>query len=150
VGKRGPLPQAGNVRQLRGNPGKRPIKPAPKAVPVAPSCPSWLSATARAEFRRVLPELSRLNIVSNLDRAILSAYAQAYATMVAASNEMGSSPIIEGQRSKEPVKSPAFTVFVQATTLMVSLAKELGLTPYSRARMANPTDPALQSDSDLD
>jgi P27 family predicted phage terminase small subunit len=153
MGRRGPLPQSPELQLLRGDPGRHGSTPTPQrlAVKAAPNPPSWISREAKAEWRRVTPELSRLNIISNLDRAILSSYVEAWSIAVAARREIGDSATIQGQRTKgERVKSPAMVVYVQATTLMVSLAKELGLTPYSRMRMANPTDPELEDTSDLD
>lgn len=126
---RRPLGQPDNVRELRGNPGKRSTKPTPEAIHEVPNAPTWLSREGAAEWRRVAPELRRLNIISSLDRAILSSYVETWAVMVAARKEIGSSPIIDCKRTKEPIKSPAWTVYVQAVKLMTKPCSRAG--PYS-------------------
>src|SRR6516162_2442649 len=70
-----------HLRLLRGNPGKRPIRPGPEPlVPSSvPEAPAFLSDEAREEWRRIAPELFRLRLLTALDVAALSAYCQSYA-----------------------------------------------------------------------
>jgi P27 family predicted phage terminase small subunit len=65
------------IKKLEGNPGKRPIAeiPAPKGVP---SCPRWLDNLAKIEWRRIVPELDAMGMLSLVDRAALSGYCEAY------------------------------------------------------------------------
>ncbi len=152
MGKRGPLPSASrsNVRSIRGNLGHRPAKSAPKAVTTAPRPPAFLDREARAEWARVIKELERLKIVSMLDRAILSAYCSAWSTMVAALKAIDG-PLVAGRRgSGEVVKHPALQVYRDSAHLMLLFARELGLTPYSRARMTAGNGPDDDFEDDLD
>src|SRR5262245_47313643 len=70
-----------HLRLLRGNPGKRSIKPEPEpAVPdEPPDPPAFLSEDAVNEWWRVAPELHALGLLTALDIGPLGAYCQAYA-----------------------------------------------------------------------
>jgi len=77
----GPPPQPTNLRILRGNPGKRPIKPEPQPERPAepPEAPAFLVDYARDEWCRVVGELHRLKLLTILDISSLAAYCTAYA-----------------------------------------------------------------------
>jgi phage terminase small subunit len=73
---RGRRPKPTRLKLLTGNPGKRPFNDAePRPEPVVPECPPELSELARREWNRLAPELAKLRIVTNLDRAALGAIA---------------------------------------------------------------------------
>ncbi|MEE8551357.1 MAG: phage terminase small subunit P27 family, partial [Gemmatimonadota bacterium] len=85
MGRRGPPPKSPYLKALEGNPGKRPLKVNnAKARSAAPDCPDWLSAEAKAEWKRLAPELERLGLLTLLDRAAFSGYCQSYAHWVQA------------------------------------------------------------------
>ena len=75
-----------HLRLLRGNPGKRPIKPEPEpSVPEKPpEPPDFLSEDAVNEWWRVAPELHALGLLTVLDIGPLAAYCQTYAHWMAA------------------------------------------------------------------
>lgn len=54
----------------------------------APEAPEWLSDEAKAEWDRVLPGLTALDMLKPEDRAMLTAYCEQWATFVAACNEV--------------------------------------------------------------
>jgi phage terminase small subunit len=67
------------LKLLAGNPGHRPLNQnEPKPELVAPTCPSHLSREAKREWRRIVPELEKLGLLTRIDRAALAAYATAY------------------------------------------------------------------------
>lgn len=122
MGQRGPLPQPDNVRLIRGTAAHNgPAKPRPRAVPAIPDAPQ-LDDEAKAEWARVAPELKRLGLLSNLDRAALTVYADAWSRWWAVAQDDEAKPI-ERQR-------------VQRTFL--DAAREVGLTPNARMRMRAP------------
>jgi hypothetical protein len=57
----------------------RPVPLAPPFKRQAPEPPSWLSREARAEWRRIVPELERLDLVKPADRAAPGAAVRAAA-----------------------------------------------------------------------
>lgn len=77
--------QPANVLQLKGRrPGKdsggRDIPTPPKFKRSPPEMPEWLTPEARAEWHRVVPGLSVLDILKPEDRAMLAAYCESWAS----------------------------------------------------------------------
>jgi phage terminase small subunit len=69
----GRKPKPNVIKLITGNPGRRPLnKREPKPRPGIPSCPSHLSLTAKAEWRRIVPLLSECGLVTEIDRAALA------------------------------------------------------------------------------
>lgn len=60
--------------------GGRPIVQPPKFQRDAPSMPEWMSPEARAEWHRVTPGLTSLDILKPEDRAMLVAYCETWST----------------------------------------------------------------------
>ena len=82
---RGRPPKPTHLKILEGNPGKRPINISePKPRPVTPNCPSWLTNEAKREWKRLVPELETLGLLTIVDRGALAACCQAYGRMVEA------------------------------------------------------------------
>jgi P27 family predicted phage terminase small subunit len=137
MGRRGPAPKPTSLKLLQGNPGKRPLKkqrPAPTGASKV-SCPEWLCPAAKAEWRRVAPELQRMGLLTSLDRAVLAGYCDSYARWVEctrfiqANGEHYIAP--NGQLRKWPQAEEA----KQAAQSMRAFAGEFGLTPNSRLRL---------------
>jgi len=137
MGRRGPAPQPQKLKLLHGNPGKRPLKK-PRAAPVTASkvsCPEWLSPGAKAEWRRVAPELARMGLLTSLDRAVLAGYCDSYAKWVECSRFIQAN----GEHYIAPNghlrKWPQAELAKQAAQSMRAFAGEFGLTPGSRLRL---------------
>jgi phage terminase small subunit len=72
---RGRRPKPSRIKALTGNPGKRPLNAQePRPEPALPECPPELSPASRREWERLSAELSKLNLVTNLDRGGLATY----------------------------------------------------------------------------
>lgn len=146
MGKRGPAPKPDSVRRLEGNPSKRPLRgqnPRPKGMP---TCPSWLSAEARQEWRRVAPELARLGLLTKLDRTALAGYCSSSAwwrkLQEIIAREGSVYLTAKGQLKIRPEVEIAKSM---AETMRV-FAAEFGLTPTSRARMLLPQQAGEEAD----
>lgn len=112
---------------------KVPEPPAFKRVPPQP--PTWLSREAAAEWRRVLPELSRLDLVKESDRASLAAYCEAWATFVAATRVVQSEGlVIEAKQGM--LAHPCVAIARNAGREMRSWASHFGLTPSTEQALA--------------
>lgn len=147
MGARGPLPK--NVSPIReGVSHSKPV-PSLKAVAAIPNQPSYLSREAKAEWKRITPELKRLGILANIDRAMLSAYCETYALWTIARKVIHDEGLVTTGQKGETVKHPAWQVYRDSATLMASLAKELGVSPNARLRM-RPPDADETDDADLD
>lgn len=132
---RPPKPTA--LKALEGNPGKRPlnrVEPVPSAA--IPEPPVTLKGEARSEWRRVVPELARLGLVTKVDRAYLVAYCSAWGTFEAARIAMAEhGPLING-RDGNLVKNPAAQIMRDAADLMIKFGARFGLSPSDRTRLA--------------
>ena len=145
---RGPKPIPAHLKLIRGNPGRRPVKPEVEVAPCLPEPLPFLCDDAKAEWDRVAPMLYALRLLSELDLATLGAYCQAYATWKPAHkalNEMAKQDgvtkaliikSIKGNRIQNPILGIANT----AAANMVRYAAEFGCTPSSRARITAAPD----------
>ncbi len=92
---RGRKPKPTHLKLLEGNPGKRRINPVePKPEVRVPTCPAHLNPSAKAEWKRLAREMHVLRIISDLDRAALAAYCQAYGRWVEAERKLKETPML--------------------------------------------------------
>lgn len=148
VGQRGPAPLPDNVRTLRGDAAAKPSVRRVKAVPAIPSAPAWLPAEARAEWKRITPELHRMGILAKLDRAALALYCDAWDKFVRAAKVLEDETLVE-RDSHGPKKHPAWPIYSSAATTCSNMAKELLLTPSSRLRATLPEADAADATADI-
>lgn len=128
-------PKPVELKLIEGNPGKRPVKLPPKAPPEKPRCPAWLSDYAKLEWKRVVPVLDRLGLLTSVDRATLSAYCEAVATFKAAVEAVKREGILVSRRGGELVKNPALQVERDASRLIAAYSGMFGLSPSDRVRL---------------
>ena len=70
---RGRRPKPTRLKQLTGNPGKRPLNEnEPKPEPNIPECPPELGPLAQREWNRLVGELGPLRILTHLGRGALA------------------------------------------------------------------------------
>lgn len=109
-----------------------------------PACPRWFDKIARAEWKRVAPELHRLGILTSVDHAVLEGYCVSYSMFVRAAREIGESFVydfIEGKSFKlKRTKKPEVSIVRDALNQIRLLCAEFGLTPSSRGRMSMPSE----------
>lgn len=140
---RKPLPTA--AKQLRGNPGKRPINKAePKPHVGAPEMPAGLCAAAQVEWARIVPELLAMKVLTTDNGAALAAYCQAFARWLQAEAEIDKNGITFVSMfvtkagdlvSGDIKKNPAVTVSSDCVKIMGKFLGEFGMTPSSRSRL---------------
>lgn len=140
---RKPLPTA--AKQLRGNPGKRPINKAePKPQVGAPEMPAGLCAVAQVEWARIIPELEAMKVLTRVDGSALAAYCQAFARWLQAEAEIDRNGITfismflnkDGEAVAGDIKkNPAVTVSSDCVKIMGKFLAEFGMTPSSRSRL---------------
>lgn len=143
------------LKILEGDRNKKRInrnRPKPKLN--IPSCPQHLSAVARVEWYRVVKELDALGMMTNLDRAVLASYCEAYGRWVEAERELKSKgslifktgdttkttkkkngSIETVKKSGYPIISPYLSIANKAMEQMCKYAVEFGMTPVARSRI---------------
>ena len=105
--------------------------------------PKWLSADAKAEWKKVFPSLVERRILTVADLGSLENYCVAIGTI----REMERKLQVEGYvfvTESGLKRHPATAIRSEAMTQARLLAAELGLTPVSRSR------PAIRDDEDDD
>ncbi len=133
-----PKPVALKLIEGRGNgtdSGGRKVADTPKFKRVPPTAPEWLPSAAKAEWERIVPELSRLELLKPVDRAALTAYCLAWDRLVEAQKLIDSEGIL-GMNSQGRVRHPAVAIVEAASKELRSWAGEFGLTPSAENKLA--------------
>lgn len=128
-------PEPAAQKELKGNPGKRPIKEEPQFTPGAPKPPADLAGEAFAEWSRVIPELEKANLIQRVDRAYLVAYCEAWASFCEAREVLQMEGALITGRDGGLVRNPAAIVMKDAMDMMLKFGAKFGLSPIDRARL---------------
>jgi P27 family predicted phage terminase small subunit len=106
-----------------------------------PQVPPHLSHEAKVEWERVSQQLYQLGLLSNIDRAALAAYCEAWSDFVDASKkcigEYGADrKVLRGNGENAGYfENPYFTIKKRSMELMKSFLTEFSMTPASRTRI---------------
>lgn len=117
------------------------VPPRPRPTAVGPTCPTWVPAEGKREWKRIIPELAAMGTLADADRASIAAYCAAYARWVAAEKIINQNGVlVEGYRGVT-AKNPACQVARDQRAQMLLFARELGLTPKAREHISlHPTE----------
>lgn len=133
--------------------GGRPVPKPPNFKRQAPNPPSWLSREARAEWRRVVPALEKLDLVKLEDRSTLAAYCEVWSTFVRAQRDVDRNGLTvtnrsvrkDGTESTWTTKNPSVAVALAAATQLRHYAGLFGLNPAAERNLGT-TDPEVGDD----
>ena len=133
---RGRKPKPTALKQLEGNPGKRPLN---DREPVPPQgsirCPAWLEAEAKKEWKRLAPSLEAMGILTSVDISAFAGYCQAYARWKEAEEFISQHGSIFQTPSGYVQQVPQVSIAQQNLKIMQSFCSEFGLTPATRSRI---------------
>ncbi|WP_099024705.1 phage terminase small subunit P27 family [Mycolicibacterium palauense] len=130
-----------NGRSEGRDSGGRIVEPPPPFKRSAPAPPTWLSREAKAEWRRVIPELQRLDVIKPEDRASLAAYCETWARYVTAVRQYRAEGItLVNPESGRVHRHPAVAIAETAGTQLRAFAAEFGLTPASERNVTKRDD----------
>ena len=137
----GRKPQPTALKLICGNPGKRPLNEhEPQPALAIPECPEHLSPEARREWERITEHLHRLGLLSQIDRAALAAYCQAYGRWVEAEQSITKlGLVVKAPGSGYPIQNPYLPIANKALEHMRHFLTEFGMTPASRSRITAST-----------
>ena len=142
---RGRKPKPTNLKVVSGTDRKdRTNEAEPKPDLALPSPPTHLSDDAKVEWGRVCDDLYRLGILSELDRAALAAYCQAYGRWVQAERalakmaerDQATHGMIIKTQSGNAIQNPLVGAANKAMADMMRYAAEFGMTPSARSRIS--------------
>ncbi len=133
---RGRKPKPTAVKQLAGNPGKRPLNDRePQFSRILPRCPSHLSNVAKNEWRRVSKELYGQGLLTRVDRAALAAYCQLYARWVQIEGILAVTKPLVTTSNGNVIQNPAISIANRTLEEMRKFMVEFGMTPSARTRV---------------
>ncbi len=140
-----------NVHLLNGNPGKRKInKSEPQPKKKLPSCPAHLSGPAKTEWKRISKELYVLGLLTNIDRAALAAYCQAWGRWVTSENNIKKKGVVLKGAKGGYYQNPHLSIANRAIDLMYKFLTEFGMTPSARTKIEVKDNPNDKEESDWD
>ena len=103
--------------------------------------PSWLSAEAKKEYKRIVPLLSKLPIAA-LDLASVEMYCDFYSkykrNSLAVEDEGETVVELDGRGNEKSKVNPKYTVMKDAASMVRTLSGGLGMTIDSRMRIVVP------------
>ncbi|MBK5292166.1 MAG: phage terminase small subunit P27 family [Acidobacteriia bacterium] len=142
MGLRGPAPKPTGHRILEGNLGKRPLKDRePRPRQIAPKCPKHLDAEARREWRRMVPILIRMRLLTEANQYLLANLCQSFSTLAKAQQKLSETGLLRKTPSGYLQQNPMLSVVNGCIEIIANLSREFGLTPRSRIRLqAGPAD----------
>jgi P27 family predicted phage terminase small subunit len=119
------------------------MKNEPRAKAEAPTCPDWLPGEAKTEWKRLVRELKRLNLVAKVDRDGLVDLCISIVRLREAEEDISKRGlVIDGKRNPSILTSKDYAVRLR------SWAERFGLSPADRGRLdvrnsePKPKDPA--------
>ena len=151
MGLRGPPPKPRAIRELEGNPGKRRLNPLePRPLVERPRCPAYLDAGAKKEWRRLIPILERMRVLTEGDAIALASLCQQYAMLQEAQVKLQKTGLLMKTKSGYVQQSPLVGIITAAVDQVNKLCREFGLTPAARTRIQVREDTAAEYRRRLD
>ena len=146
----GRKPKPTHLKLITGNPGKRRL-PTDEIQPAVafPMPPAHLCDDAKVEWGRIGGELYALQLLTNVDSAVLAAYCQSYAVWKQATEAINtmakSDQLTRGLMIKttngNAIQNPLVGTANKAAADMVRYAAEFGMTPSARTRLTGGVQP---------
>lgn len=135
----GPPPQPAKLKLIGGrtastDSGGRPVNPGPAFRRVAPEKPEGLSPAASAHWDEIVPELTRLDLLSPVHIGALVMLCESFARWTAARDIRKAEGVL-GTNSQGRVRHPAAAEESSALKDYHRLALEFGLTPSAEQRV---------------
>ncbi len=135
MGRRGPPPTPNRILELRGTLRADRKRNAPEPRVEAPNPPTWMSREAKAEWRRLAPELEALGLIAKIDRALLAGLCESWSTWVACEKVIRE----KGRTFETPngyiQQRPEVAIGGRALKDLTRLGAEFGLSPRARSRL---------------
>jgi len=108
-------------------------------APGAPNPPTWLSAEAKAEWRRIVPKLEAAGILATIDRAGLALVCEAWSEYRAADRILKREGLTyKSEEDGITRRHPMMKVKNDAAIRWAQLSQRFGLTPSDRTRIKAP------------
>lgn len=134
-----PIPTA--LKLINGNPGKRPLnKKEPKPDNALLICPKYLQCDTVAynEWNRLVPELYKLGLLTNIDQTVLELYCSQYSIYREAIKQIQKEGLTTNNIRDGFKALPEVAIARESAKTIKAIAIEFGLTPSSRSKISLP------------
>ncbi len=142
------LPTA--VRVLHGTARPSDLEREPHPDGRLPVMPRDMDAGAERAWRRAVRAMRATGALTRADRDVLRAYAEAVSRYERLVSELGDAPLLLPGREHTMVRNPLVAMTRDAADQVRMLARELGLTPASRAGLKLTTAPLAPDEQAFD
>ena len=132
--KPGPKPKDQRLRDLDGNPEKKPRRPDPVKASGAPTPPDWLGEYSLKIWNSILGSMPP-NFYSEADAILLASYCQACTMAKKAVIQIEAEDITLKNVQGNMIRNPACAVLSDAMSKIVTIGNHLGLDPSARQSM---------------
>ena len=137
MGYRGPAPTPSAIRRLEGNPSRRPLnshEPKPRAN--RPRMPKHLDERAQKEWRRLVPMLEQMRVLTEADGIALANLCVDYSILQQAQESLSKTGLLSKTTKTGMIhQSPLLNIISVTTDRVTRGLREFGLTPASRSRI---------------
>lgn len=96
--------------------------------------PRTLTGEARAEWRRIVPELSALGVLEPLDRGLLIRYCSTWASWVELTEQVRLTGRVIRGRNGDTVRNPLWFQLRDCAAMLSEMGRQLMLSPQARLR----------------
>jgi P27 family predicted phage terminase small subunit len=133
---RKPLPTA--VKELNGNPGKRPLnrsEPRPGRPRRVPPPPDHLKGLARRKWQKMAAQLHKIGVLTEIDQDALARYCVTYQRWREAEAKIAREGEVVLTVNGNQIQNPYLAIANRCMAQLNTLGAEFGLTPSSRAKV---------------
>ncbi len=142
MGLRGPAPKPTVIENLEGRPGHRAVNERePQPIPGEPKMPRHLDTLARKEWRRLVPMLERMRVLTEADGTALANLCIDCALLQRAQESLAKTGLFVKNPKTEMVhQNPILNVIRVTTDRVTRGLREFGMTPASRSKIQTTSD----------
>lgn len=141
MGRRGPAPKPTALKVLQGNPGKRRLNAnEPKPQEGIPRCPAWLDDEAKTAWKRIVPQLRDMGVLTLIDADALTNYCDTWSRWKKAVLFIQKNGEVFVQKDdsgavKYIQQLPQVAIARNLLAVLNRYQQEFGLTPAARSRL---------------
>jgi P27 family predicted phage terminase small subunit len=136
---RGRKPKPTTLKELAGNPGRRPLNTAePKPVGLLAEPPGWFNEAQRAGWAYAI-EHAPSGLLRKIDRSVLAVWVVAeHLHREATEQVLKDGLLIKAPQTGQPMQSPYLAIVNRQAQIMLKAAEQLGFSPAARPRLQVP------------
>jgi len=115
------------------------------AEPTSPvmllKCPPNIKGAGRREWKRIAPILTDAGLLTEMDRAQLALYCDAWGRLVEAQRQLAEFGVVLRSPKGYPIQNPHLAIANKASEQVQKSLVEFGMSPLSRARVKTSKPP---------